>query len=91
MEKTTLRQFEKRINIIEERNKKVELDKSWELSYSRRILLMLFTYLAIGFYLQAIRIPEPWLNAIVPSVAFLLSTLTLPLFKKLWLNYFYRR
>lgn len=35
-----------------------------------------------------INIPKPWLNAIVPSFAFMLSTLTLPFIKKLWLRYF---
>ena len=82
-----LKNIEQKIKIIEERNKKVEYDKAWETSYTRRFLLMLFTYLAIGFYLNAIRIPEPWLNAIVPSAAFMLSTLTLPFFKKLWIKY----
>jgi len=82
-----IKQIEARVKKIEERNKKVESDKEWELSYSRRFLLMLFTYLAIGLYLQAINIQQPWLNAIVPSVAFMLSTLTLPLFKKLWVRH----
>ncbi|MBI2622507.1 MAG: hypothetical protein HYW64_00195 [Candidatus Levybacteria bacterium] len=45
---------------------------------------------AIGFYLSAIQIKEPWLNAIVPSFGFLLSTLTLPFFKNLWKKYFYK-
>ncbi len=83
-----LQQLESKIKKIEERNKKVEADKAWELSYFRRFLLMLFTYLSIGFYLQAVNIPQPWLNAIVPTVAFMLSTLTLPFFKKLWLRFF---
>ena len=82
-----LKILEEKIRKIEERNKKVESDKSWELSYFRRSLLVLFTYLAIGFYLQAVKIPQPWLNAIVPSVAFMLSSLTLPFFKKIWTKY----
>lgn len=80
--------IEDRIKSIEERNRKVEYDKAWETSYFRRFLLTLFTYIAIGFYLQSVNIPQPWLNAIVPSVAFMLSTLTLPLFKKIWVKYF---
>ena len=87
---TTLKNLEKRIKNIEERNKRVESDKSWETSYSRRILLVIFTYLAIGFYLSAINVSNPWLNAIVPAIAFMLSTLTLPFFKKLWLKYLYK-
>lgn len=83
-----MRRIEDRIKSIEERNRKVEYDKAWETSYFRRFLLTLFTYIAIGFYLQSVDIPQPWLNAIVPSVAFMLSTLTLPFFKKLWLKYY---
>jgi len=82
--------LEDRIKIIEERNKKVESDKAWELSYTRRGLLVLFTYLAIGIYLNAISLPDPWLNAIVPAVAFMLSTLTIPFFKKVWLRYIHK-
>ncbi len=84
---TSLKELESIVRNIERRNKKVELDKAWELSHSRRFLLTLFTYLAIGFYLQVIKVTKPWLNAIVPAIAFMLSTLTLPFFKKLWLNY----
>ncbi|MCK5699159.1 MAG: hypothetical protein KAH93_04880 [Candidatus Aenigmarchaeota archaeon] len=83
----TLKELEREIEDIKERNLRVEADKLWERSYTRRILLVIFTYLAIGFYLQAIRIPQPWLNAIVPAVAFMLSTLTLPFFKKLWMKF----
>lgn len=81
--------LEKRLSAIEERNRKVESDKAWETSWCRRLLLTLFTYLAIGFYLSAIRIQDAWLNAIVPAAAFMLSTLTLPFFRKLWLERFY--
>jgi hypothetical protein len=78
--------IEQRIEKIEGRNKKVEIDKAWETSGARRILLALFTYLAIGTYLWTIQIERPWLNAIVPSVAFMISTLTMPFFKSLWLK-----
>jgi len=88
---TTLEQLEEEIEKIKKRNQRVEADKAWETSYTRRILLMIFTYLAIGFYLVVIKIPNPWLNAIVPAVAFMLSTLTLPFFKKIWLKYIYKR
>jgi len=83
--------LEKEIARINERNKRVEIDKAWETSYVRRILLTLFTYLAIGLYLNAIRIPDPWLNAVVPAVGFMLSTLTIPFFKKLWIKYSYKK
>jgi len=84
---STIQELEQRVSKIEERNKKVEKEKQWEVSYTRRIILILFTYLTIGFYLDAIEISSPWLNAIVPSLAFWLSTLTMPFFKKLWERY----
>lgn len=93
-----LAELEKRVKKLENknkevraRNKRVEADKAWETSYSRRFLLVLFTYLAIGFYLSAISVEQPWLNAIVPAVAFMLSTLTLPFFKKHWTKHFYKK
>lgn len=82
-----LAELEKRIERIEQRNKKVEADKKWETSFVRRAILVIFTYLAIGIYFQAISVAEPWLNAIVPAAAFMLSTLTLPLIKDMWLKY----
>ncbi len=84
---TQIEDLEKEIQLIKERNKKVETDKAWEISLTRRLLLALFTYLAISIYMSAISLPNPWLNGIVPSIAFLLSTLTLPLFRKLWQKY----
>ena len=78
--------FEQRLDKIEQRNKGVETDKAWETSWTRRTLLFLFTYIAIGTYLWAIEVSRPWLNAIVPAVGFMISTLTMPFFKQLWLR-----
>jgi len=83
----TLQQLEKEVKEITTRNARVEADKAWETSYVRRSLLTLFTYLSVGAYLQVIGLPQPWLNAIIPAVAFMLSTLTLPFFKNLWLKH----
>ena len=69
---------------IKKRNRSVELDKAWETSWLRRALVAIFTYLSISIYMWAVDIERPWLNAIVPTVGFLLSTFTLPWFRKLW-------
>jgi hypothetical protein len=82
----TMQELEKRIVNIEERNRRVELDKTWETSWVRRVILIVCTYLAIGFYLNVILVSEPWLNAIVPTIGFFLSTLTLPMIKNVWLR-----
>ena len=78
--------LEKRVERIEERNLRVEDDKAWETCWTRRSLIAIFTYLSVALYFLVIGLPSPWLNAIVPTAGFLLSTLTLPYFKKLWLS-----
>ena len=84
-------EMEKEMELIKSRNVRVEADKAWEMSWFRRAFLAICTYLAIGIYLRAVEIPEPWLNAIVPAVAFMLSTLTLPYLKKVWIKFIYKR
>jgi len=86
-----LQQLEKRVQSIENRNKKVELDKAWETSLARRLLLIIFTYLAIALYMKFILNVDPWLNAIIPTLGFFLSTLTLPYFKKIWEKFINKR
>lgn len=87
----TLKELENEINKLKERNSRVEQDKAWETSNTRKVIIAIFTYLAIALYMWAVRIPSPFLNAIVPTVGFLLSTLTLPFFKKMWIHKNYRK
>lgn len=82
----SLSSLEKRIQAIEQRNEYVEIDKAWETSWFRRVLVILFTYFSIALYLYFIIGIDPWINAVVPSIGFLLSTLTLPYFKKWWIR-----
>ena len=81
----------KEIKAIIERNKRVEKDKAWETSFTRRTIIAVITYLLIVLFLWMIKIEKPWLNALVPTIAFLLSTLSLPFFKKIWLRYIYKK
>lgn len=84
MDETT--SIQRRLDAIEYRNKRVEADKRWETSYTRRALLFAFTYIALGLYMWVIGVSQPWLNAIIPSIGFLLSTLTLPYIKEQWVK-----
>ncbi|MFY9228360.1 MAG: hypothetical protein WAO28_03470 [Candidatus Microsaccharimonas sp.] len=80
----TKKTIEERLAVIEARNKKVESDKAWETSWTRRISIMVLTYLVVVAYLHFIVHIDPWINAIVPVLGFLLSTLTVRLIKNLW-------
>jgi hypothetical protein len=41
---------------------------------------------AVGVFLQTIHIDRPWITAIVPAIAFAISTLAMPYFKKAWVR-----
>ena len=78
--------IEKRLEAIEARNSKVEADKAWETSWTRNISIAILTYLVVVSYLHFVIGIEPWLNALVPVVGFLLSTLTISYLKQLWIE-----
>ncbi|MBU1199179.1 MAG: hypothetical protein KKF46_00550 [Nanoarchaeota archaeon] len=78
--------IKKELQQIKTRNKRVEADKAWETSWARRMLITLLTYLVIVIFFYVAGLPKPFLNSIVPALAFLLSTLTLGLIKKIWLK-----
>ena len=79
--------IEQEILKIIERNKKVELDKKWETSFTRKILIAVLTYFVIVLFFYISWLWNPFINAIVPTIGFLLSTLTMWLFKTIWLKY----
>ena len=78
--------IEERLAIIGSRNARVEDDKAWETSWIRRISIMVLTYAVVSFYLRFVVHIDPWINALVPVIGFLLSTLTVSLLKKYWLS-----
>lgn len=87
----SLEELTREINQIKERNKRGEIDKAWETSNTRRVALIIFTYLSIGLYMQFIGVVNPWLNAVIPSLGFLLSTLTLPYIKNYWKDRIFKK
>ena len=76
--------IEKEIEIIRQRNNRVEKDKAWEVSWTRRLSIALATYIIAALWLVAIHDFYPWLKAFVPSAGYLLSTLSLPFVKNYW-------
>ena len=73
------------IEKIKERNKKVELDKKWETSLTRRIVICILTYLIVVLFSYSIsKFSNIWLSSFVPVIGFLLSTLSLKFIRKVW-------
>ena len=75
------------IERIKDRNKKVEEDKAWETSTFRKFVIIALTYLTVVLFFLVANLPHPFLSALVPSAGFALSTLSLPFFKKIWVQY----
>ncbi len=82
---TSLKELKKEIDQIKLRNKKVEADKAWETSYTRKFTILLLTYIVISIFLISMHLENPFVNAIVPSIGFLISTMTVPFVKRWWI------
>lgn len=76
--------IEARIVAIEARNDKKDLDKAWERSWTRKLFIVMMTYIFASLYLYVIGARQPFLNAIVPASGFMLSHLSLKQVEDLW-------
>ena len=81
-----LNEIEREINKIQQRNVRVEIDKAWETSWTRKILVAIVTYLLIVIFMFVAKLEKPFIGAIIPTIAYLLSMSTLPYFKKKWIK-----
>lgn len=83
--------FEEEIQQLKNRNVRVESDKRWEGSWTRRSFIMLVTYIVAVVWLTVIHESNVWLKAAVPVAGFLLSTLTIGPLKHVWVRYQYKK
>lgn len=80
-----IEELKKEIENIKERNKRVELDKAWETSWTRKICIMILTYIVVIIYSYVIRnIDNIFLSSLVPVIGFTLSTLSLKVVRNIW-------
>jgi hypothetical protein len=77
---------ESQIAQILERNKRVEADKAWEVSWFRRLLIAALTYVGALLFIWSFTNDLLWRNAAVPAGAYLVSTLSLPWIKRRWIK-----
>ncbi len=82
-----MEELKQEIEAIKARNKRVETDKAWETSWTRKICIMILTYVVVVIYSYVIsRFSNIWLSSLVPVIGFTLSTLYLKLIRKIWEN-----
>ncbi len=83
--------LEERVKNIEERNRRVETDKAWETSVTRKICICILTYIVVIIYSYLIRkYDNILLSSLVPVIGFTLSTLSLKLVRKVWEKKLYK-
>lgn len=78
--------LEKEIELIKQRNRRVETEKAWETSKTRTLMIAVMTYFVVAVFFEFLGAADPLGDAIVPSLAFMLSTLGSPVIKKWWLK-----
>ena len=79
--------IEQEIEEIKRRNKRVELDKKWETSWTRKICIMVLTYIVVIIYSYIVRnYDNIFLSSLVPVIGFTLSTLSLRVVRNIWQN-----
>lgn len=81
-----MKELEEKVYLIEQRNKRVEIDKAWEISKLRIAIIIIITYIFASLYLAIADTTNPFLGAFVPCLGFLLSTHSLKLVKKWWIK-----
>ena len=85
--KMTNEEIKIEIDQIKNRNKKVETDKAWETSWTRKICIALLTYFVVVLYSYIIsQFSNIWLSSLVPVFGFILSTLSIKFVRKIWEN-----
>ncbi len=82
----SLEEITKEIEEIKIRNQRVEVDKAWETSWMRKLLILFLTYIVVLIFFLVANLSQPFMNALVPTLAFVLSSSTLPIVKRWWLK-----
>ena len=79
------KKIESEIKNIKARNARVELDKKWETSWTRRLCICILTYIVVVIYSFTIQqVSNVFLSSLVPVIGFTLSTLSLGFVRKIW-------
>jgi len=81
-----LKELKNELQSIHTRNKRVETDKAWEKSTTRKVVICIITYLTASTVMYIIGVKDFYYGALIPVVGFLLSTLSLPEIKKWWIK-----
>lgn len=81
-----LNKLEEEVALIKERNQRVEVDKAWETSIARKISVLVITYILATLVMYIIGVQNFFIDSIIPTLGYFLSTQSLPFIKKWWVG-----
>jgi hypothetical protein len=76
-----LEELKREVELIQERNRKVEADKAWETSLFRIGFICLITYITTAIVFYFIGVKNFLISALVPTIGYYLSIQSLPFIK----------
>lgn len=85
-----LMSVDEELEMIKDRNRRVEANKAWETSKTRAVLVALITYFVMILVMHALKVENPFISAIIPTLGFLLSTLSVNSVKNFWMAHIYK-
>lgn len=83
---SSLQHLEQEIELIKVRNRRVEADKAWELSFARTAFISITTFILLYIFFRLNQSEAAFLNALISTVTYLLSTFTYGKLKFWWLK-----
>ncbi len=91
----TIQSLDQRLSNIEEMTQKLvlidkyyQLQTAWEKSAMRTILIAITTYILSAIFLYILNFQYFYINAVLPTVGFMLTTLSIPFIKRIWIKYY---
>ena len=78
-----LKDLEQEINDIKKRNKRVELDKKWETSGTRKICICILTYIVVVIYSYIVKnYDNIFLSSLVPVIRIYIINFIIKIYKE---------
>lgn len=79
-----LKNIEEELEKINQRNKRVELDKAWETSGIRKVCICILTYIVVIIYSYIVRnYDNIFLSSLVPVIRFYIIYIIIEICKKI--------
>ena len=81
-----LTDLKREIEKIKERNTRVEEDRAWETSWTRKVFIIVSTYIVVVIFMMIMQEDKPFLKALVPVVGYIVSSVSYDAVRAWWLK-----